>query len=115
MPNGKQQPLSLDQGLQATYGSASEKLHTAVRLVIREAEMKQGQDFAASLGLSPSHLSEALNGHGNKHFSLRWLPRVLHLDKGLRFLSTAADLVSCRVLPKEPMTAAQKLELLKAE
>jgi hypothetical protein len=111
----KQQVLTLDQGLQATYASASDKLHAAVRKVIRTAEMKQGDDFAKSLNLTPSHLSEALSGRGAKHFSLRWLPRVLHLDRERHYLSTEAELVACRVVPKEPLTPAQKLALLKAE
>ena len=76
MDEPKQQILSIDQGLQATYESASRKLHTAVRFAIREAELKQGDDFAAAIGVSASHFSEALSGRGSKHFSLRWIPRV---------------------------------------
>jgi hypothetical protein len=112
---GEQRVLSIDQGLQATYASASAKLHAAVRVALRDAEMKQGDDFAASVGMSPSHLSEALSGRGAKHFGLHLLPRVLHIDKARRFLSTAADLVACVVVPRQALTAAQKLELLKAE
>jgi hypothetical protein len=112
---GEQRVFSIDQGLQATYDSASRKLHAAVRLAIRDNEMKQGDDFAASVGMSGSHLSEALSGRGVKHFGLHLLPRVLHIDKARRFLATAADLVSCIVVPKQALTPAQKLELLKAE
>lgn len=107
--------LSFDEGLQASYGSASDKLHAIVRRVIKQAEMKQGDDFAASLGLSGPHLSEALSGRGVKHFSLRWLPRVIHVDKDRELLTYAAGLVRCKLIEKEPLSWQQKFERLKAE
>jgi hypothetical protein len=112
---GKQEILTFDAGLQASYGSASDKLHAICRSVIKRAEVKQGDDVAASLGIAPAHLSEALSGRGIKHFSLRWLPAVLHLDRDRELLNYAAALVGCKVVAREPLSDKQKLDALRAE
>lgn len=115
MAESKQETLSFDAGLQATYGSASDKLHAILRGVIKRAEMKQGDDVAASLGIAGAHLSEALSGRGIKHFSLRWLPRMLHLDRDRELLEYMAGLVGCKVVERAPLSPAEKLDLLRAE
>lgn len=115
MGESKQEILTFDGGLQATYSTASDRMHSILRGVVKRADVKQGDDLAATLGIAGSHLSEALSGRGVKHFSLRWLPLFLHRDRDRDFLNYATGLVGCRVIDKEPLTPAQKLEMLRAE
>lgn len=115
MRDEKQPIFSLYGGLQATMASASDRLHAAARKVIRESDQKQGDGFGDSVGVGGSHLSEALSGRGLKHFSLRWVPQLLVLDRKHHFLETAAALVDMRLVPKRPRSAAQKLAMLRAE
>lgn len=110
----KQEALPLDAGLQALYGTAGQKMLAIIQKVIRESEAKQGDDFAPRLGIKGPHLSDALNSNG-KHFSVLWLPAVLHADKRHQFIEYAAGLVNQRICPKAPLPPAQKLDLLLSE
>lgn len=91
--------LPLTDSLSSLFRVEGDKLLATVRDVIGH-EVKQADDFARTLGVSPSQLSSALNGNGH-NFSVRWLPAALHVDSRRKILAHQASLVGCRVMENE--------------
>jgi len=91
--------------LQGLFAREGVQLLRVVQDVIR-AEVKQGDDFARTLAVKPSHLSMALNGNG-RNFDLRWLPAVLHVDQRHRVLEHQAALVGRTTIEREQITPEQ--------
>lgn len=106
----KQQPLPLTTSLRGVFHAEGQRLLVLAREVI-QAEVKQADDFADSIGIPASQLSQALNGAG-KNFSLTWLPALLHVDRRRRVLEHTAALVGCKVEEKRPLTPDEKLRAL---
>ena len=101
--------LPLTASLSAVFKSEGEKLLATVRDVLGH-EVKQADDFARTIGVSPSQLSSALNGNGH-NFSVKWLPAALHVDSRRKILSHQAALVGCRILENELTDAEYRVRM----
>jgi hypothetical protein len=112
MPKPEQPSLPISLGIRDLQKRAGSRLLAIVREVTRVAGKQEA--IAKDLGISDSHLSQALKGDG-KNFSVEWLPALLRYDHERKILKYLAWEANCRIEPIEPLTKEQKYDLLVAE
>jgi len=106
--NTEQMPLAVDY--RATIEAAGLKLLQVVAEAVG-ASGKQGDDFAADLGVDPGQLSRALAGRGT-HFAVKWLPAVVWRDRSRILIRHLCALAGGTFVEVPKLTPEQRLEML---
>ncbi len=90
---------TVDATAQNAYLSRGKQLLQVIAEVVQQSGAKQGAEIAEDVGADPTQFSQALAGNG-KHFSVKWLPRVLRADREHRILKLLAEMSGLEVRPK---------------
>lgn len=108
MPKPDQPDLPIALGIRDLGKRAGSRLMLIIREVVRESGKQESA--AADLGISPEMLSQALRSQ--RTFSVEWLPALLRYDHDRKILGYLAWQANCRVVAVEPLTKAEKFDLL---
>jgi hypothetical protein len=87
----------------AYWVKGGDTLLKLVRETVQTSGDKQGAGFAQDLAVNPTQFSEALKDAG-KHFSIKWLVRVMAADRERRILRFLAGLFGYEIRPRLSMT-----------
>jgi hypothetical protein len=87
----------------AYWVKGGDTLLKLVRETVQTSGDKQGAGFAQDLGVNPTQFSEAIKDAG-KHFSIKWLVRVMAADRDRRILKYLAGLFGYEIRPRLSMT-----------
>jgi hypothetical protein len=112
MPKAPEQPdLPIALGIRDLGKRAGSRLLQIIREVVRDSGKQESA--ARDIGISPEMLSQALRSQ--RTFNVEWLPTLLRYDHERKILNYLAWEAHCRVIAVEPLTKAEKYELLVAE
>ena len=111
MPKPEQPDLPIALGIRDLGKRAGTRLLAIIREIVRDSGKQQS--CAADLGISPELLSQALRSQ--RTFNVEWLPALLRYDHERKILGYLAWESHCRVTQVDPLTKAEKYELLIAE
>lgn len=111
MTKAAQIPMTLEQGLQATYASATASLMGIIRSIDAN-ECPKRATLIGEIGIkTESHLSEALNAKG-RAFPVAWLPAYVRHDRRDLIANEIARWKDLRCTPLRPRSPAEKLARL---